>query len=274
MSVKNELKYDYLSYVGGLESAIGIYLRREVLERESPADTSLRKRLYDQTIADQSSDGSWNQLFVQTANSLWNLALLGYDAKDRSVEKGLEWLLSIQRQSYRGFPGFFSSGNRKDPSLMRSTLYGEFGPGCSIFYQTTYAIHLLHIFGFDNSRQVEATVNSYLQFWRPNWCGSWCNLNVLRVLIEHPLSRESRQVKEGLEYFKKIQAGSGTWNAYPFYHTLHALSRAKHSLAKKQLEKALPSIIKRQNRDGSWGRTEDGTTTFLVLDALRNASVI
>ena len=58
MSVKNELKYDYLSYVGGLESAIGIYLRREVLERESPADTSLRKRLYDQTIADQSSDGS------------------------------------------------------------------------------------------------------------------------------------------------------------------------------------------------------------------------
>ncbi|MCJ7759885.1 hypothetical protein MUP59_01925, partial [Candidatus Bathyarchaeota archaeon] len=59
-----------------------------------------------------------------------------------------------------------------------------------------------------------------------------------------------------------------------FYHTFHALSRAKHSLAKKQLEKALTSIIKRQNRDGSWGRTEDGTTTFLVLDALRNASVI
>ena len=256
-----------------MKSAIGVYLRREVFRKESEADLTLKKRLYERTIADQSADGSWDQLFVKTANNLWNLSLIGCDAKDNSVKRGLEWLLSIQRQSYRGYPGFFLS-SRKDAGLMRSTLYGEFGPGCSIFYQTTYAVHLFHIFGFDHLREVQTTVNSYLHFWRPNWCGSWCNLNVLRMLIEHALSRDSEQVKDGLTYFAKRQTKTGAWKAYPFYHTFHALSRSKHDIAKEQLEKALPSIIKRQNKDGSWGKKERETTTFLVLDALKNANVI
>jgi hypothetical protein len=32
--------------------------------------------LYEQIVEDQYSDGSWSQLFVRTANNLWNLALL------------------------------------------------------------------------------------------------------------------------------------------------------------------------------------------------------
>lgn len=274
MSINSELKFDPLVYVSSVNSAIGVYLRREVFGKESKADAALKNGLYERTIADQSADGSWNQLFVSTANNLWNLALLGCDSKDKCVKKGLEWLLSIQTQSYRGYPGFFLSSNRKDPSLMRATLYGEFGPGCTIFYQTTYAVHLFHLFGLDNIRPVQTTVNSYLQFWRPNWCGTWCNLNVLRMLIEHPLSRESKQVKDGLEYTAKRQTKTGAWKAYPFYHTLHALSRAKQASAKKQLEKTLPSVIKRQNKDGSWGKKDKDTATFLVLDALKNAVVI
>jgi hypothetical protein len=180
--------------------------------------------LYEKIVASQSTDGSWDQLFVQTANNLWNLALLGYDAQDKSVKAGLEWLLSIQRHQYSGYPGFFNSYNRKDPRLMRTTFYGEFGPGCTIFYQTTYAIHLFHIFGFDNNKQVQTIINSYLQFWRPNWCGSWCTLNVLRILIEHPLSAISKQVEDGLRYFAKRQTKTGTWKGYPFYHTFHALN--------------------------------------------------
>jgi hypothetical protein len=257
-----------------MKSAIGIYLRRKVFGKESETDPVLKRKLYERTVADQSADGSWSQLFVHTANNLWSLSLLGYDAQDKSVKKGLDWLLSIQKHSYRGYPGFFLSSNKKDPSLMRSTLYGEFGPGCTIFYQTTYAVHLFHIYGLDNTSQVQTTVNSYLQFWRPNWCGSWCNLNVLRMLIEHPLSRETKQVKDGLEYFAKRQTGTGAWKAYSFYHTFHALSRAKHALAREQLEKALSSVIKRQNKDGSWGRKERETMTFLILDALNNANMI
>jgi hypothetical protein len=132
---------------------------------------------------------------------------------------------------------------------MRSTLYGELGPGCTLFYQTTYAVHLFHIFGCDDNSKVQTTVNSYLKFWRLNWCGSWCNLGVLRMLIEHPLSRESTQVKEGLEYFAKRQTKTGAWKAYCFYHTFHALSRTGHLKAKEQLEKAFPSVIRRQNKD-------------------------
>ena len=94
---------------------------------------------------------------------------------------------------------------------------------------------------------------------------------MLRVLIEHPLSRESIQVENGLKYLAKHQTKTGAWKGFPFYNTFHALSRGDHVSAKKQLKKAFPSIIRRQNKDGSWGRKERVTATFLVLDALKNA---
>ena len=265
-------KTDPLNYVAKLESPIGIYLRREIFPEKNNADAPLTKKLHKKMAAEQLPDGSWNHLFVHTANNLWNLALLGYNAEDKSVRHGLEWLLSIQRHQYHGYPGFFHSNNRKDSSLMRATFYGEFGPGCTIFYETAYAIHLFHIFGFDDNKQVQTTVNSYLQFWRPTWCSAWCTINVLRMLIEHPLSRESKQVESGLKHLARRQTKTGAWKGFPFYHTLHALSRARHDLAKKQLKKAFPSAIKRQNADGSWGKKEQQTETFLVLDALKNAA--
>lgn len=269
-NVLNELKVNPLNYVGNLESPIGVYLRRDVFERETEADTTLKRELYEKIVSSQLDDGSWDQLFVHTANKLWNLALLGYDAKDKSVKKGLEWLLSIQTHQYRGYPGFFLSNNRKDTRVMRSTFYGEFGPGCTIFYQTAYAIHLFHIFGFDNNQRVQRTVKSYLEFWRPDWCGVWCTINVLRILIEHPLSTASKQVETGVKYLAKRQTKLGAWKGFPFYHTFHALSRAHHILSKKQLEKAVPLVARRQNKDGSWGRKGQETETFLVLDALKN----
>jgi hypothetical protein len=270
----DKLKVDSYNYVTNLKSPVGVYLRREVFRKETEADTALKERLYRKTVADQSTDGSWDQLFVYTANNLWNLSLLGYDAEDRNVKRGLEWLLSIQRHQYKGYPGFFHSNNRKDPSVMRSTFYGEFGPGCTIFYQTSYAVHLFHIFGFDGHTQVKTTVRSYLQFWRPNWCGVWCAINVLRMLIEHPLSRESEQVENGVKYLADRQTKTGAWKGFPFYHTFHALSRNRHALAKKQFQKAFPSVVKRQNKDGSWGRKEKETETFLVLDALKNVDAM
>ncbi|MFB0503238.1 MAG: prenyltransferase/squalene oxidase repeat-containing protein [Candidatus Bathyarchaeia archaeon] len=273
MSVSDELKVDPLNYVAGLKSPIGVYLRREIFTKETKADRALKRELYEKTVANQSTDGSWNQLFVRTANDLWNLALLGYDEKDTAVKKGLDWILSIQTHEYRGYPGFFYSKNREDRRAMRSTLYGEFVPGCSLFYQTTYAIHLFHIFDLDEDNHVQTAVRSYLRLWGDNeWlCGSWCGSNVLRVLIEHPLSRDSKQVENGLKYLTKCQSKSGAWKGLPFYHIFHALSRANNVSAKEQLSKAFQSLVKRQNQDGSWGRKERETATFLVLDALKNA---
>jgi hypothetical protein len=270
MSALERVKKNPLNYVANLDSPIGIYLRRELFKKEPALDAALKKKLYEKTVANQSEDGSWDQLFVTTANNLWNLALLGFDAEDPSVKTGLQWLLSIQKETYRGHPGFFLSHNRKDPSTMRSTYYGEFGPGCTIFYQTTYAIHLFHLFGMDRDKQVETTINSYLQFWKPTWCGAWCNINVLNILIEHPSSKQSKPVESALNHFADLQSKTGTWKGLPFYHVFHALSRSDDTLAKKQLDKALPSVIRRQNNDGSWGRKEPETETFLVLDALKN----
>lgn len=269
-----ELKADPLTYVRNLKSPIGIYLRRDVLKEEARGDKALKAKWHKKMAVSQSGNGSWDQLFVHSANNLWNLALLGYDSDDESVRKGLDWLLSIQEHEYRGHPGFFFSGNKKDPRVMRATSYGEFGPGCTIFYQTTYAIHLLHLFGLDGSRQAQTTVRSYLKFWRPDWCGVWCMINVLRVLIEHPLSKESKQVEAGLRYLADRQTEMGSWKGCPFYHVLHALSRARPALAKQQLQRAIPLALRRQNGDGSWGRRTRETQTFLVLDSLKNAGLV
>jgi hypothetical protein len=72
----------------------------------------------------------------------------------------------------------------------------------------------------------------------------------------------------------KLQTKTGAWKGLPFYHTFHALSRADATLAEEQLKKALPSVFSRQNEDGNWGRKEKETSTFLVLDALRNTGDI
>jgi hypothetical protein len=77
MNISVKLKVDPLNYAAGLESPIGVYIRREIFKKKTKSDSILRKRLYERTVADQSMDGSWNQLFVRTANNLWNLALLG-----------------------------------------------------------------------------------------------------------------------------------------------------------------------------------------------------
>jgi hypothetical protein len=274
MSLLEKLETDPLNYVANLDSPIGIYLRKELFKKETAGDAALKKEMHEKIAVDQSADGSWDQLFVKTANNLWNLALLGFKVEDPSVKTGLDWILSIQKEKYRGHPGFFNSRNRKDSSTMRSTCYGEFGPGCTIFYQTTYAIHLFHLFGLDDYKQVETTINSYLQFWKPTWCGTWCTINVLNILAEHPFSKQSKLVENALIHFANLQSKTGTWKGLPFYHTFHTLSKANNTLAKKQLDRALPLVIRRQNNDGSWGRKEPQTETFLVLDALKNISAI
>jgi squalene cyclase len=96
----------------------------------------------------------------------------------------------------------------------------------------------------------------------------------LRILIEHPLSQESKQVENGLKYLARRQTSTGSWKGFPLGHTFHALSRSPYALAKKQLERALPSAIRRQNKDGSWGKKNRETETFLVLDALKNMGVV
>jgi hypothetical protein len=274
ISILEKLKTDPFNYVASLESPVGVYLRKELFKKEDSADAELKKKLYEKMVGEQSEDGSWGQLFVKTANNLWNLALLGFSAENPCVKRSLSWLLSIQKEEYRGHPGFFLSHNRKDSSIMRSTYYGEFGPGCTIFYQTTYALHLFHLFGLDDDERVETAIKSYLKFWKPTWCGAWCNINVLNVLIEHRLSAQSEQVKASLNHLARLQTKMGSWKGWPFYHTFHTLSKANDALAKKQLDKALPSAIRKQNSDGSWGRKEQQTETFLILDALKNINAL
>jgi hypothetical protein len=105
--MSDELKVNPLNYVANLESPISVYLRRVIFKKETKADEILKRRLYEHIVPDQSLDGSWNQLFVRTANNLWNLALLGCDAEDKSVKKGVRMASFNSETRLSGLPGFF-----------------------------------------------------------------------------------------------------------------------------------------------------------------------
>jgi len=277
----NKLKVDPVTYVESLNSPIGVYLKEKVFQKIAGSEDCLKKELYEKTVSLQSADGSWNQLFVQTANSLWDLSLMGYDLKDPHVKKGLDWLLSIQKYDYGGLSGWiFHSNNRKESRTMRSTFYGEFVPGCTGFYETTYATHLFLAFGLGDIKPIKKTVKSYLQLWGDgNWvCGALCGSNVFRILVEHPLSRDTPQVENGIKFLALQQTKNGSWvfhnQTLPFYHIFHALARSKHTMARQQIKNAFPKILRYQNKDGSWGKSaqKKETLTFLTLDALKNIS--
>ena len=57
MKMSEELRVDPLDYVEGLESPIGVYLRREVFGK-SGDDAALRKDLHGKITSKQSDDGS------------------------------------------------------------------------------------------------------------------------------------------------------------------------------------------------------------------------
>lgn len=277
MLASGNLKNDPLDFVEQLDSPIGIYLRKEIFERELERDVALRRRLFQRIVSNQSQDGSWRQIFRHTADNLWNLFLLGRDISDFHVRRGLDWILTTQRYQYKGYPGFFLSSKEEageTSSETHSMQYGLFGPGCRIFYQTAYAIYLFHIFDSDRNQRVQTGVKSFLDFWRPDWCGAWCTINVFRVLAIHSLSSNSKIVEEAVRYLRTKQVERGSWKGYPFYHTFHALSRANMNGARKQIQKALRLICKRQRKDGGWGKKERGVDTFLVLDGLRNIHCI
>jgi hypothetical protein len=94
------------------------------------------------------------------------------------------------------------------------------------------------------------------------------------MLIEHPLSKGSEQTERGIKHLARRQTKTGAWKAFPFYHTFHALSRSNNELALKQVKKALPTVLKRQNKNGSWGKKEPESETFLVLDAMKNTGAL
>jgi hypothetical protein len=52
------------------------------------------------------------------------------------------------------------------------------------------------------------------------------------------LSKKSKQAEDGVKHLARRQTKTGAWKGFPFYHTLHALSRSSHELAEKQVKKA------------------------------------
>ena len=53
-----------------MESPVGVYLRREIFKKETRADTASTRKLYDKTVVDQSTDGSWGRKEQETETFL------------------------------------------------------------------------------------------------------------------------------------------------------------------------------------------------------------
>lgn len=76
-----------------------------------------------------------------------------------------------------------------------------------------------------------------------------------------------------VDYLGRRQLASGRWvGKTPMYMTFNALAHLDSLNARRQCITAVESIVKAQNKDGSWGRTQKEWNTFLVVHALSRLS--
>jgi len=100
------------------------------------------------------------------------------------------------------------------------------------------------------------------------------DLNILRAFVIHGRYAKGRATEMMVDYLGRRQLPSGKWKGrIPFYMTFNALAHLNSANARRQCMAAVEGIVRAQNKDGSWGRTQKEWDTFLVVHALNRLNV-
>jgi hypothetical protein len=274
---------DPFAYLRGAQTRAGLVARRDLLRQPRPEDGDVARRLADAVHAEQRPDGSWGGLVYDTAWALWQLADLGFGAT-APAQHGVEWLLSRQDAGTAYAPGFFGSeGSGKGRKIRLFT--GDLVTHASaIFEESNFALRSLLRLGHGDDEGVRRALEALVDLFedaarrsdaegrtpsaRSLYCCTKCTLSGLEAFALWDDVRGERMGEWGIEWIASRQLQDGDWRGLPFYYTLDVLNRYDLPLARSVYRAALPAIARRQNADGSWGRSRKDELTLIVATGL------
>jgi hypothetical protein len=278
-----DFKYSPYTIFSKSKTSYGLYARAQWMSESTAKLKGAVERLVDSIRRSQRKNGSWEDSVVKTTENLHTLSLLAPRRLDYG-SKAVDWLLEkehapIVHISGDGSPysGLFFKVGREDTK----EIYGRndllFNKGCSGFFKTGAALYFSGFHGREKDQRVASAFKSLdkvLNVRRGRWCSLACSNNILRGYVNHPKKRNSSQIKKAIRYLEGIQTKGGDWKGTPyFYRTFNTVARSNLPSARRQIERAIPRILRSQNRDGSWGKSHREFKTFLVLDGLHQQGI-
>lgn len=94
-------------------------------------------------------------------------------------------------------------------------------------------------------------------------CGA-CTVGLWRHINVGGFPAIAKKLPNGVKYLKTFRDGKGSWNRFPFYYTLLALSEMKNPEAKNEIKYAMPLIKNRLNRAKKNGKYEQRRYELLL----------
>jgi hypothetical protein len=257
-------KYDPLQVFAGSKTPAGLYARQKWRHEES--EESWASDFNDTVKAlrtGQLANGSWSNSEVNTIQRLFGLHLTVREP-DKSIELALDWLLS--KNSLSCIPVM----SQIPPEEIFYSL--PFSNGCREHFVICAGLFLANCFGQGEARNVTSLydrIADEIEAKDGNWCRLGCANNALRAFVVHKRYSRSRAASLMVHYLGCRQLASGRWKGKtPLYMTFNALAHLDSANARHQCITAAESIVKIQNKDGSWGRMQKEWNTFLVVHAL------
>ncbi len=262
-------RHDPLQVFIGSKTPVGLYARQK-WRREGEKATWVHDlgETVKALLAGQLANGSWDNSEITTIHKLFGLHLTVREPDD-AIGRALEWLLS---ETHLG--RFLETPRRVPDEIYDETvLHGlPFTGGCFGHFAVCAGLFLACSFGMGEESMVTRlydTIAGEIEQRAGRWCSVGCTNSALRAFIKHPRYSKSRTTDMMADYLGRRQLPSGKWRGRtPWYMTFNALAHLDSENARRQCMAAVDGIVKAQNKDGSWGRTQKEWNTFLVLHAL------
>jgi len=265
-------QYNPLQIFYSGKTPAALYARIKWLHQE---ETSTWRNDFQEAVnalfSGQYANGSWNNSLVHTIHKLFGLHLT-VRHKDEQIEKGLEWLLSQEVF----FEDMKISRAQSEKVSVRDLQSLPFSGGCFDHFAKGAVLFLATIFGQENDSRV-IRVYEMLRIMgekrQGRWCTWSCSNNILRAFAVHPEYAESRVIRMYMTRLAEMQRPDGDWpGQIPYYQTVNALGHLDCAQSDALLKKAFLSLQEKQNKDGTWGRTQKEWNTFLIVHTIKRKS--
>jgi hypothetical protein len=268
-----KLRYDPYQIFRFSKTPAGLYARQKWLgEAGSPQWKIDFKETVAALTADQLTDGSWSHESIETIHRLFGLHLTMRSSTEQ-IDTALTWVLDKIAFQAKGI-----YVHAEDISTMPNLEGLPFIPSRPDMFLTGAALFLSTIFGRQSDPDVLA-----LYKWlssegiknQGHWFDEASSHNIFRAMVVHPIFAKDKATVMATENLVELQTDTGFWsNDLPFYQTLNALAHLDLHQADEQLENAFVLLLKNQNIDGTWSRSEPEWNTFLAIHALKNKGLL